>query len=518
MLISEMDDCVDPFGQADCEAEIGRLKFTGYKDIYFDQIPFNRAAIRRETYLIIGRRGSGKTALSNYFSFQKKIHDPLFIDVDEPKRYKQVLEKISTLSGVGGDESTTEAEEFWLYLIWCIVFSKTREFSSEIESACVPCAINESNSGYLNSVVNYITDTLIDRETNTNGSVVLSEEMDSESFTSAIKSVVKYAKKRNIIIAIDTLEKYNTSNAALMSAVAGLVQAAAKLNNQYSFAGIHIKVFVSGEIFPHLLEGPLSNTLKSVKHPVHMVWRARDLLRLIVWRFSRFLLQHELVDAVTMGSLNWDDPQEVRNMMWTPYFGKEIKNANGYTEDTFSYVVRHTQMRPRQLILMCNKISQCAIRDGSFPHFSRESIIAGVREGEEELTNEVFNSYSEVYPNAADIIQALHGLDRVFDGSELDRCAPDTANHWGYPSYSSSAFIKLLLELGIIGKVVRDSTEGHYEVEFQYAQKSRIFITNKHKCAIHPMFFSILDVGSPKKKLIIHPSQFKNEEPWMFGS
>src|SRR5262245_17940499 len=44
----------EPFGQADCESEVRSLK-AEYSELYFDETPFNEAAIKPETYLIIGR-------------------------------------------------------------------------------------------------------------------------------------------------------------------------------------------------------------------------------------------------------------------------------------------------------------------------------------------------------------------------------------------------------------------------------------------------------------------------------
>jgi predicted AAA+ superfamily ATPase len=83
-----------PFGQADCESELKILK-SGYEKLYFDETPFNDTAIEPDAYLIIGRRGSGKTALSQYFSFQKVIKNHIYIDVDEPDIYQHVLIDIS---------------------------------------------------------------------------------------------------------------------------------------------------------------------------------------------------------------------------------------------------------------------------------------------------------------------------------------------------------------------------------------------------------------------------------------
>jgi hypothetical protein len=62
----KMSEYADPFGLADCESELEELH-EEYQQLYFGNTPFNVSALNQRTYLIIGRRGAGKTALSHYF-------------------------------------------------------------------------------------------------------------------------------------------------------------------------------------------------------------------------------------------------------------------------------------------------------------------------------------------------------------------------------------------------------------------------------------------------------------------
>lgn len=84
----------DPFGLPDCESEVKLLKGK-YSELFFDETPFNEPALDPSAYLIVGRRGSGKTALAQYFSFQERFPDPYYIDVDEPAVYQEVLIELS---------------------------------------------------------------------------------------------------------------------------------------------------------------------------------------------------------------------------------------------------------------------------------------------------------------------------------------------------------------------------------------------------------------------------------------
>src|SRR5262249_44998429 len=108
---------------------------------------------------------------------------------------------------------------------------------------------------------------------------------------------LKNARNPPVILAFDTEKKKDVGNDCLMNALAALVQFAADFNLRFGDAGIHLKVFMSGEVFPYLEESVLENPLKNVKDPVYLFWRPKDLLRLICWRFYHYLKQHDLLDG-----------------------------------------------------------------------------------------------------------------------------------------------------------------------------------------------------------------------------
>ncbi len=510
----------DPFGQADCESELAELG-DDYKSIFFGQTPFNAAALDTNTYIIIGRRGAGKTALSQYFSFQKKFKNPIVIDVDEPKEYKNVLTEIAKRTKYSPELAVSNARDIWKYLIWCLIFQNTKDAKEEISRACIPCDENlkYSHAGFLNRAIEWLLGHFnsgpLEGE-----NCKLNDFIESDSFDLAKKAVIDHAKDRQIFVAIDTLEKYDPADTDLMNAIAGLIEASAEFNLKYAKHGIHIKAFISGEIFPHLVEVSLQNPLKSVKHPVYMIWRTKDLLRLIAWRYYKFLKKENLLLPESKGLIDWENPQDVLMKAWVPYFGAEIRNRRGISEHSFPYVLRHTQMRPRQLIELCNLIASQSIRSGNFPIMSQNDIIKGVSEGESRLASEIVNSYGWIYPGVGKIIQALSNMPIMFNGSEIDKRASESASHWKNGTYSQDAFCRLVVELGIIGKVVKGGSEsGFITAEFEYAQQSSMHINHRDICVLHPMFVKRLNPTLPEVPITIMPFIVKNEENgWINGN
>jgi hypothetical protein len=513
-----MNSDADPFGQADCESELKELG-ADYKSLYFGHTPLNVAALTPKAYLIVGRRGAGKTALSQYFSFQTTYHNPLVIDVDEPREYLNVLTQIGARSLSSPELAVSNARDIWVYLIWCLIFENRREGDDAISRACVPCEDlkNYTHAGFLNRAIAWLLGHF-SGDSLTGEQRKLSDFLTAEEFKAAQSAVLQWAKKQPIFVAIDTLEKYDIADAGLMNAIAGLVEAAAAFNGGYSKSGIHVKAFISGEIFPHLMEVVLQNPLKSVKHPVHMLWRAKDLLRLIAWRYHTFLKHHGLLLPESLGPIDWDNPRDVLLKAWSPYFGKDICNRRGTDEHTFSYILRHTQMRPRQLIEICNYIAARSICSGSFPRMSPEDIVDGVREGESNLATEIVNSYQLIHPGVEGIVQALSRMPLLFPGSELDKRAPESAPFWKHGGYSPSAFAKLVVQLGVVGRVVQKSESGHVNAEFEYAQRTSMQISHRDECVLHPMFFSKLNPVTPDRPITVMPFVVqKDEEDWING-
>jgi hypothetical protein len=481
-----------PFGEADCESELKLLK-SEYSKVYFDETPFNAASIDPDTYLIIGRRGSGKTALSQYFSFQKALPNPICIDVDEPAVYQQVLSDLASRDAESREIAIPRLKRIWEYVVWCVIFEHTRQESPDIAAAC-----GNAHNGSVSSFINRVIEGLLDlfKEADAKGiEADVVGRLNADQVERAKTAVLEVAARRPIIVALDTLERYDISNDALMNAMAALIQCAADINLQFSNAGIHLKVFMSGEIFPYLKEEVIQNPSKSIKSPVYLLWRPKDLLRLISWRFFRYLEDTNLLRAESKGSIDWEDPREVLKKMWQPYFGVELTNGLGLRERTFAYVLRHTQMRPRQLILICNAVVRRALQAKRFPSVSAEDIRQAVKDAERDLAVEIINSFSSVYPKLGAIVDALMKMPMIFMGNELDKRASQSASAWPRDAYSPVAFRRLVAELGIVGRVRRRNDAAQYlDADFDYSLADRLTLTHRDECVIHPMFYGRLNV------------------------
>ncbi|GAB4373874.1 MAG: hypothetical protein Kow00121_17570 [Elainellaceae cyanobacterium] len=495
-----MINALQPFGAPDCESDLAILGEDRYSKYYFHFTHFNRESLDPSVYLIVGRRGSGKTALTRFFSFQKVIQNSIEVDIDEPIAFHEVMSKIVEVGSFNRELQIPRLVKIWEYVIWSAIFHELKSKDARIRAACTL----DGEEG-VSKIIRLLLQSLLNKYLGTEDDLL--DELDrvfrSATFKQAKEAVLEFAHKHPLIVAVDTLEKYSVNDEKLMITIAALVEFAAMFCREYAQKNIHVKVFMMDEIFPYLIEDYISNTLKYVKDEIYLHWKPKDLMRMICWRLFQYLRLKDLSKLKT-ADIDWNNHRDVKEKIWKSYFGEWIENGGNIKEKTFPYVLRHTQLRPRQLIVLCNSIAKQSLRSKNFPNFSPRDMFFGIQSAGVSLADEVFNAYSSAYPNAARIADALSGIPPIFRAKELDRRAPQTASQW-LDDYSPYRFRQFVAELGIVGRVRhRNEATGIVEADFEYFKRGRLIISTDDLCVIHPMFYTKLNV-SFSEKLCIYP-------------
>ncbi|MFO0903071.1 MAG: hypothetical protein U0939_08735 [Pirellulales bacterium] len=491
----------EPFGAESCESEIKLLQ-DSYQRFYFSHTPFNERAVQLRHYLFVGRRGSGKSSLAHYFTFQPHIRNARCIDLDEPEIYESVLSQIAKTAASTSETALPRIVAVWQHALWSLIFAKYKDYDSEIAAMATVTSPKNNPATFLREILKRLLDKFLSDQQG-QLSQQLEDWLRSDSFESAKAKVLSITKNNPVILAIDSLEKYSVHNEPMMRATAALIECASKFNTSYANQGVHIKLFISAEIFPHLSEAEISNSSKYVRNPVYLHWRPKDLMRLVSWRFNEYLASTAEWRQLARSDVDWQSHQDVQQKAWNPYFGKTLSNGNGLPEATFPYLLRHTQLRPRQLVILCNQLAALAIERKEFPYFTSKTIVDAVHQQERHSAEEVLNSYSKVYPNVASIVRALERFPVMFNGNELDRIAPSTASQWPANEYSPYAFRRMLAELGIVGLVRRkNSVSKVIEADFEYAIEDRLSLPVSELCVVHPMFFAKLNIKQPQKAIV----------------
>lgn len=492
-----------PFGEVSCELE--KRKFGGrYSEYYFIETPFSKPALAPETYLIIGRRGSGKTSLSEYFGFQQEIGNASSIDVNEPGVYNAILHQVSRKIDQPSELAIPMIKDIWEYTIWQLVLHHLKGRGHRVKAQSIVEGDPGSPSAILRSLLTGILQRYLVGE-QADLSFQVANNLHGAAFRRTREAVLEATRRSPVIVAIDSMEHYSTEDSYVMWATAALVECASYLNAEYAEQGLHVKVFLTDEIFPYFQENVVTNVSKHIRHPLFLHWRPRDLARLVCWRLYKHLTQSSDHDYAPDGDVDWTRYGSVVGKVWNPLLGTWIEEEGSVREHTFPYVLRHTQMRPRQLMMICNRIARLARDAGIFPRASADVLRAAVRDEGLHLSNEVVSSYSRIWPNAGQIIGALSGMPPRFEGRELDRVGQRTAAEWP-DGYSRSKFKRMVTELGIVGRQRRapSGPDGVAEADFEFLLEDRLYLTEKDVCVIHPMFHRKLNIQEDPA-VVIYP-------------
>jgi hypothetical protein len=498
----------NPFGENSCEREKAILK-ESYPRYYFENSQFGKKALARQTYLIVGRRGAGKSSLIEYFSFYNKRKHTRSIDVSDPEIYQVVLEKVARLLQENSDFPAPKIKVLWEYVIWALIFKEYSDKEDIIRAADL-LDYRDENKTTPSRIILKVIQSIVARFTGINKNEIeeimddIKTKISSEVFEKAKSRVLEYSRSQEAIIAIDSIEDYPVSNSAMMNSIASLIEFASEFNIQYCPHGLNLKVFVSAEVFPHLITSVISNPLKFVQDPLFLHWRPKDLLRFICWRWYIFLKDtKQIVDDL---AIDFDKPQQTMDTLWTPYFGSMITNGAGFEEPSFPYILRHTQLRPRQLVIICNKLFNISRNSNGMQQITSEAIREAISSCEFDLANEIINAYKKIYENADRILDALTGLPMVFKGKDLDRVAKRTVSQWHNQDYSSYNFRAIVAELGIVGKIRHfDTRSGVIAADFEFCQRGRLSITESDDCVFHPLFFKKFNVQKIIPHAIVYP-------------
>ena len=343
----------------------------------------------------------------------------------------------------------------------------------------------------------------------------LGTKLFSTLFEEAQAELYEILRSENKIclILIDSIERYNLKDKVSKSVIGGLIQAMLELyhvrsNNLYS------KAAFPSEILRHMSPSNWGKT----DDKMHIIkWKYKDLIKLLAKRYYKGIVNKN----ATIKSINkFNDESKALTFIYS-HFPKNIITRSGIEFDTISYIISHTQKKPRQLISLVNSILTLSdYEKQSNLTLNHEMITTGVHILLDSLFRETLNIYELVYPNATDIIlRALTESESYFNYKELDiklkeinsmlRTNNDMIN------ISKEDVKNLLLESGVLGigrdKHKLNNGKNILVALFEYQIKGTLTLNNASMCVVHPMFYQILWINADMNTYV-YPKPSTKEE------
>lgn len=527
----------NPIGYLDASKEIESLPHHFIKTSNYETI------LNSDILFICGRKGEGKTALAlmiklekdtkNIFRYEYNIlirnyefYHSMAIDLRENiLSYKtdynsQIKEKIDVKDYF---------EQLWNYVFYISAFNsvlKNCENYKEIEKIREFLSTHNlivEDDKIANILVNIVKQDLID------GPIIepiaitsilrIKDRIENASFIGAKESLYKHLKKNkyDVIIIIDTLEKYYFKEDELVKAVQGMMVAVYNFKINPQNKRIDVKCFLPTELYETFSSW---NPSKVLDGTVFLKWSYKELLFMITKRYITYLKNEHLkfyndndLDKI---EVDWNNKDSVRNNIWNRFFPECILDLYGAQEDSFNYILRDTQRKPREVIHILNKIIYHAELNGNSPWIKKEDIKEGVHQDLKQLVRDNSFAHHEKINDFIKIIQmSFENESNILTGKDVIKCLKR-----GLPSYSSlglelNEVVQILLRSSLIGIVpkkniiTRTLSNGNeifvYNTIFEYLVNYQLSINDKSLCALHSILTDSIPTLNIQKDICIYP-------------
>jgi|GEM_PF-2429776 len=484
--------------------------------------------LRRELSVLIGRRGSGKTALLNsykYRPFLDRASKPAAVVTTSDFRsydividvltYKQFDDMQRMVRGDTGQFRPVEAiVDDWENLVTDYFFAKFIEL--EITEGRHTESVKRINH-YLHQDVDDYKRRIREMVWGPSLPERIKDWFQAHAGThskmnraDAIGVIADYLRetKRRVLLICDSMDEYNIGDKWFDRTLGALIRFISQFNARQD--RVQVKLGLPSEIYPEVSRAS-ANALKDLGDVDQVTWTALELAQIAAHRFRLFLELYEPDEFVRFAELNINDRTDVRRF-WSLLFPATIKNRFDVDEEPLTYILRHTQLLPRQFLMILHKmITRCHTDTGTYRSLGEAFIRDAIEDTEPLIASEIFQAFEHVYPVAEKLCKPVFAnFSTVFSYDELEdrwrklgravaaRHAPHVT-----PEFDMPEFAEMVIRMGIIG-VGHDETERYYEGHFGYDSLTPMNIGQGHALCLHPIFSRHFNAsGNAKRKAVI---------------
>jgi len=486
--------------------------------------------------IILGRRGSGKTAIiaalladsgrKNYFyrsNKSPKKNNDTFVFISSMNHFDDLVNRVGLdclysfgTSEPNWDELSAEtAARYWERHLWETVFNQIFRDSVSVDNsdkntidyrAELPLLFKYKETG----------DIIDPREEITTASI-------RKVFEDVRDSVVRFFETKNIkcVIVVDSLDKYTVSAPRFSRILSGFLRCITNFIDYYK--NIRIYCCMPEEI-ESVITTYLSNELRDMSPSSsysRLRWRPFDLFRIVAERYREFLKLHFVVQTLSDREfmdkvLAFDfSKRDDLNTLYSLILPSHIINKYNQKEDTLAYIVRHTQLLPREFILLFSeamKVSHDMKRPWSY--IEADAIVKAVSDTEASLARSITKPFKLRYRNLIDNIgKILPSLPPICTLSNLDTL---TRRMRKIIDIETDSPWDALYEMGVIGYIETDESKNRKSDYYLYgcfhfnSTKPIVFADHMTYC-VHPVFSGTWNLKRDNKMPFVYPSNIGQE-------
>lgn len=491
----------EPFGPIDAreieEPRAIELLFERHNVIYKN--------LHQRPSIVVGRKGSGKTSYMNTVHFADGYK--FVAEVDASEAFTNVITAVSKLSS--GPVFVESVAKVWDNTLHVGLFadiraklpsrSKAKKYINDY-LAKIGVRDGDTIDDALWRVADIIAENAKEKTTGLVADVLRS--LDNVTFAKTKLELVNELKGNNWKAAtlLDSLDDFQLHMDAVGRSLQGLLKFAGESNRASS--PIDMRFCLPAELY-HRFNAISSNPNKDFRRKLLLHWVASELVFVAAHRVSLYCAAHGLAKPVSGidSILNKKDARRILESL----LPATITCKLGVQEDALAYILRHTQLLPRHLLIILNSIAakNRAVGDEAGMTFSEEAIRKGISAVEETIVQEIFVAYRPVYPLAQDVCeQCIPELFMKFSIGDLERVFR-THGKKAMQSDDFFDFKRMFIEIGAVGRVL-DDTGRYIQAEFEYTVPHKLVTGTDDMLCFHPLFAEIYS-AKIREKTPVYP-------------
>lgn len=433
---------------------------------YFLRTDQYSRALLGEVNLVVGRKGSGKTAL--FIQLRDRIRENksnVVVDL-KPEGYQLIKLKEDLLEHLTPGTRQHLITAFWEYLILLEIAykllekdRKSHKHNHEIYDSYVE--LEKSYNTEAGTEEGDFAERLlklsrkIAQEYRAKYSGVDAQKLTNNEVTNLIyghdiralrKQISRYlSTKQSVWVLFDNLDKgWSTHGIDVVDAIVlrCLVDAGRKVERDMRKDDhtVHCIIFVRNDVYEHLMQNS-ADYGKEMRATLD--WTDPDLLR-------------EMLRLRLVSGLNDEQSKLTFDQVWPTIC---VSHYSG--EDTSSYFIDRSLMRPRNVLKIFNH-SRGFASNFNRPKITPEDIEKGLKAYSQDLLTELDHELTDVFPDAKDVLYYL--LDAPSEVTKLELVT--MLNGADIQSADVDKIIDFLLYYGVLGVTSNGATYYIYDVNY----------------------------------------------------
>jgi hypothetical protein len=461
-----------------------------------------------KTPLVIGRRGSGKSTFLQSRRKSEKQHRQIVVEISSGSIFSAISRKIAEEHA---DDYVEVIAETWAVVIDLCLLVAIGSDRAVRPPESLQLLANVFNTKYRDSyrkrgtsapgrLLHYFEDFTREMLVQVKGDV---RTWTGKSLNDLRAEAVTHLQRsdRKALCLIDSLEDYKLSKSLHSDALAGLFKCTSEYHAGRSGV-MQICASVPSELYSFFAGYISSGVIKDFSNATWLYWHASELLSVCSKRFAGFLNLYGMPGAERLNLRRLQERRESRDFL-ASFFPSSITSSYGASEEPIAYLLRHTQLIPRQIIAILNQVYKESQSNGHSPGknsitlFSEQALRDGVERKINEITDDIITGYREKYPRLQVVLDAIvPNLPLHFVDADMDSQFPRHVKvlHKRYPQIEeyapdSTSLLHTLLDVGIVGRII-DETANYVRAEFAYTIPSRDvgYSAEKDRFCFHPVF------------------------------